>query len=100
MSEARALTNFTGNAVATLLVGTWTKELDREQLTAVLAGERPFDETTMSADDHLGADEQAEVAREHGTPAAAAAARDERPSTASIAAIVGPLEEPTAPTRR
>ena len=29
MSEARALTNFTGNAVATLLVGTWTKELDR-----------------------------------------------------------------------
>ncbi|NQX36873.1 cation:dicarboxylate symporter family transporter [Herbiconiux sp. VKM Ac-2851] len=100
MSEARALTNFTGNAVATLLVGTWTKELDREQLTAVLAGERPFDETTMSADDHLGADEQAEVAREHAAPAAAAAARDERPSTASIAAIVGPLEEPTAPTRR
>ena len=25
MSEARALTNFSGNAVATLLVGTWTK---------------------------------------------------------------------------
>ncbi|MCS5716379.1 cation:dicarboxylase symporter family transporter [Herbiconiux sp. CPCC 205716] len=88
MSEARALTNFTGNAVATLLVGTWTRQLDREQLTAVLAGERPFDETTMSADDHLGADEQAEVARE------------ERPSTASLAAIVGPIEEPTTPTRR
>ena len=28
MSEGRALTNFTGNAVATLLIGTWTKEID------------------------------------------------------------------------
>ncbi|QJU54279.1 cation:dicarboxylase symporter family transporter [Herbiconiux sp. KACC 21604] len=77
MSEARALTNFTGNAVATLLVGTWTKELDREQLTAVLAGQRPFDESTMSVDDHLGADEAAEVQREQqpvaATPAAPAA---------------------------
>ena len=47
MSEARALTNFAGNAVATVLVGTWTDSIDREQLDAVLAGERPFDETTM-----------------------------------------------------
>jgi aerobic C4-dicarboxylate transport protein len=51
MSEARAVTNFAGNAVATVLVATWTKELDREQLDAVLAGERPFDEATM-IDDH------------------------------------------------
>ncbi|SCF13659.1 Sodium:dicarboxylate symporter family protein [Micromonospora haikouensis] len=29
MSEARALTNFAGNAVATVLVGTWTGEFDR-----------------------------------------------------------------------
>ncbi|MCS5722106.1 cation:dicarboxylase symporter family transporter [Herbiconiux sp. CPCC 203407] len=86
MSEARALTNFTGNAVATLLVGTWTKELDREQLSAVLDGSRPFDETTMSVDDHLGGDEKAEVAAERG------GASDERPSTAAIAAIVGDLE--------
>ncbi|NYD68254.1 cation:dicarboxylate symporter family transporter [Agromyces atrinae] len=84
MSEARALTNFTGNAVATLLVGTWTKELDREQLGAVLSGERPFDESTMSVDDHLSSDEKAEVALE------------ERPSTASIAAIVGELESEKA----
>jgi aerobic C4-dicarboxylate transport protein len=51
MSEARALTNFSGNAVATVLVGHWTGGLDREQLDAVLDGERPFDETTM-LDEH------------------------------------------------
>lgn len=84
MSEARAITNFTGNAVATLLVGTWTKQLDREQLTSVLAGDRPFDETTMSVDDHLSPDEQAEVERE------------QRPSTEAIAAIVGELEHEKA----
>ena len=49
MSEARALTNFTGNAVATLLIGTWVKEIDGEQVTRVLAGQDPFDEQTMIA---------------------------------------------------
>lgn len=44
MSEARALTNFAGNAVATVLIGHWTKELDRERATAVLAGRLPFEE--------------------------------------------------------
>ncbi|EST33223.1 C4-dicarboxylate ABC transporter [Streptomyces roseochromogenus subsp. oscitans DS 12.976] len=47
MSEARALTNFAGNAVATVLVGTWTKEIDKERVRRVLAGELPFDETTL-----------------------------------------------------
>ncbi|GAA2625801.1 cation:dicarboxylate symporter family transporter [Paractinoplanes durhamensis] len=47
MSEARALTNFAGNAVATVLVGTWTREIDRERADLVLAGELPFDEATM-----------------------------------------------------
>jgi aerobic C4-dicarboxylate transport protein len=47
MSEARALTNFAGNAVATVLVGTWTGSLDRARLDDVLAGNDPFDETTM-----------------------------------------------------
>jgi aerobic C4-dicarboxylate transport protein len=47
MSEARALTNFAGNSVATVLIGHWTDGLDREQVDAVLAGDRPFDETTM-----------------------------------------------------
>jgi aerobic C4-dicarboxylate transport protein len=51
MSEARAVTNFAGNAIATVLVATWTKELDREQLSAALSGESPFDEATM-IDDH------------------------------------------------
>jgi len=40
MSECRALTNFVGNAVATLVVAGWEGELDRQQLRAVLAGER------------------------------------------------------------
>jgi aerobic C4-dicarboxylate transport protein len=44
MSEARALTNFAGNAIAVLLVGTWTKSIDREQVNRVLSGEAPFDD--------------------------------------------------------
>jgi aerobic C4-dicarboxylate transport protein len=51
MSEARAVTNFAGNAIATVLVATWTNELDRAQLEAALSGEAPFDEATM-LDDH------------------------------------------------
>jgi aerobic C4-dicarboxylate transport protein len=51
MSEARALTNFAGNAVATVLIGSWTKEIDRARVERVLAGELPFDETTL-VDDH------------------------------------------------
>lgn len=47
MSEARALTNFAGNAVATVLVGHWTGELDAERARRVLAGELPFDELTL-----------------------------------------------------
>ncbi|WP_035060414.1 dicarboxylate/amino acid:cation symporter [Andreprevotia chitinilytica] len=38
MSEARALTNFIGNAVATVVVSRWEKELDVEQLNRVLGG--------------------------------------------------------------
>ncbi|HEX8510863.1 MAG TPA: cation:dicarboxylase symporter family transporter [Propionibacteriaceae bacterium] len=51
MSEARAVTNFAGNAVATVLVGTWTKSIDMDQVRSVLAGQDPFDEETM-VDDH------------------------------------------------
>ena len=39
MSECRALTNFIGNAVATLVVAGWEGALDRQKLTAALAGE-------------------------------------------------------------
>ncbi|WP_274913196.1 cation:dicarboxylate symporter family transporter [Streptomyces sp. WZ-12] len=52
MSEARAMTNFAGNAVATILIGTWTKEIDKERVGEVLAGRLPFDERTLTADDH------------------------------------------------
>lgn len=41
MSECRALTNFTGNAVATIVVARWEGALDRERLHAALAG-RPL----------------------------------------------------------
>jgi aerobic C4-dicarboxylate transport protein len=51
MSEARALTNFAGNSVATVLIGTWTKEIDTERARRVLSGEDPFDEATL-VDDH------------------------------------------------
>jgi aerobic C4-dicarboxylate transport protein len=47
MSEARALTNFAGNSVATVLVGTWTKEIDRDRVKRVLSGEVPFDESSL-----------------------------------------------------
>jgi len=51
MSEARAVTNFSGNAVATVLVGAWTKSLDKARMVEVLDGRAPFDEQTM-VDDH------------------------------------------------
>ncbi|WP_330082949.1 C4-dicarboxylate transporter DctA [Methylocystis iwaonis] len=37
MSECRALTNFIGNGVATIVVSAWEGELDRERLAAELA---------------------------------------------------------------
>ena len=51
MSEARALTNFAGNSVATVLIGHWTGGLDRARLDGVLSGEDPFDEATMVDDE-------------------------------------------------
>jgi aerobic C4-dicarboxylate transport protein len=47
MSEARALTNFAGNAVATVVIGHWTGEFDRARAAAVFAGRDPFDEATL-----------------------------------------------------
>ncbi|GAB96723.1 C4-dicarboxylate transport protein [Kineosphaera limosa NBRC 100340] len=51
MSEARALTNFSGNAVATILVGRWTNTIDLDRVHHVLDGGDPFDYATMT-DDH------------------------------------------------
>ncbi|GAB2482357.1 C4-dicarboxylate transporter DctA [Promicromonospora xylanilytica] len=58
MSEARALTNFTGNAVATVVIGTWTREIDRGRVDEVLAGRLPFDESMV--DDAHGGEPDAE----------------------------------------
>ena len=57
MSEARAVTNFSGNAVATIVVGSWTKTIDRNKVNAVLGGKDPFDELTM-VDDHAPSAEE------------------------------------------
>ncbi|MEV6631229.1 cation:dicarboxylase symporter family transporter [Actinoplanes sp. NPDC051470] len=54
MSEARALTNFAGNSVATVLVGKWTGEFDPVQAERVFSGEDPFDESTFSDEAHSG----------------------------------------------
>ncbi|MFF1307886.1 cation:dicarboxylate symporter family transporter [Streptomyces sp. NPDC058307] len=64
MSEARALTNFAGNAVATVLIGTWTKEIDRERVDLVLAGHLPFDEKTLL--DHDDEDVTADIPEQGG----------------------------------
>lgn len=54
MSEARAMTNFAGNAVATVLVGTWTKEIDKERVDQVLSGALPWNEQMLNQDDAMG----------------------------------------------
>jgi aerobic C4-dicarboxylate transport protein len=41
MSECRSLTNFIGNAVATIVVARWENALDRDKLNAALNGELP-----------------------------------------------------------
>jgi len=81
MSEARAVTNFAGNAVATLVIGQWVGELDKGQADRVLSGELPFDETTMLDDDEDSADAGADTGAEpqDTTPSAAQAPRTPEP---------------------
>ena len=81
MSEGRAVTNFTGNAVATVLIGTWTKEFDAARARRVLRGELPFDETTLSGSDHDGMSSAPDAVGTQGLEEAAvaeAAAKEER----------------------
>jgi aerobic C4-dicarboxylate transport protein len=66
MSEARALTNFAGNAVATVLVGHWVGEFDKEQARQVFAGNDPFDEVAFAAGDTHAGDVPAEVTASTG----------------------------------
>jgi aerobic C4-dicarboxylate transport protein len=39
MSECRSLTNFIGNAVATIVIAAWERSLDRERLARAMAGD-------------------------------------------------------------
>jgi aerobic C4-dicarboxylate transport protein len=41
MAEVRSITNFTGNAVATIIVSRWEKEIDMDHLRAELNGGAP-----------------------------------------------------------
>ncbi len=61
MSEARAVTNFAGNAVATVLVGTWTRTIDTDRVREVLAGDAPFDEKDMLDEHHHDTHPDADV---------------------------------------
>ena len=62
MSEARSLTNFSGNAVATLLVGTWTGTVDKTKVREVLSGRDPFDEVSMVDEEPVDEEPAAEPA--------------------------------------
>ncbi|CAG7845791.1 C4-dicarboxylate transport protein 2 [Pseudoclavibacter triregionum] len=95
MSEARALTNFTGNAVAALVVGTWVKEIDRDQVRAVLAGERKFDEQTMLDDGH-GVPNVETSSIQVTTGASAAEVPVTQATTGSMAAHGAPYAAPVA----
>src|SRR3954466_6556984 len=62
MSEGRALTNATGNSVATMVIAKWQGELDEDQLQRVLAEpgivSREVDQALSGASDARGADEE------------------------------------------
>ncbi|MQT12941.1 dicarboxylate/amino acid:cation symporter [Segnochrobactrum spirostomi] len=51
MSECRAVTNFIGNAVATIVVARWEGELDTARLKAALAGRLPEDVSDLASED-------------------------------------------------
>jgi aerobic C4-dicarboxylate transport protein len=46
MSECRALTNFVGNAVATIVVARWENELDQAKFADAMAGKLTADVET------------------------------------------------------
>ncbi|MPM70117.1 Aerobic C4-dicarboxylate transport protein [bioreactor metagenome] len=56
MSEARALTNFTGNAVATLVLGKWVGEFDAQKAQAVFSGQDAFDEAMVVGHGEIDSD--------------------------------------------
>ncbi len=83
MSEGRAVTNFTGNAVATVLIGTWTREFDRSRARSVLAGELPFDEASLTGHDHDGMSAAPDAVGTQGREEAAVTAEADRRTAAA-----------------
>ncbi|MEH3035812.1 MAG: dicarboxylate/amino acid:cation symporter [Sphingomonas adhaesiva] len=61
MSECRSLTNFIGNAVATVVVSRWEGKLDRAQFDAAMHGQMP-----LPADDDTAATIHAAIVAERG----------------------------------
>lgn len=55
MSEARALTNLTGNGIGTLAVARWTGQLDRQRLSEVLDHPEMIDMDRLLAEDMASA---------------------------------------------
>ncbi|WP_424210718.1 cation:dicarboxylate symporter family transporter [Streptomyces sp. BI20] len=90
MSEARALTNFAGNAVATVLIGTWTKEFDKERAAEVLAGRLPFDERTLIDDGHGAAPDGDTEGDSGGEPRA-------KPGPEAVAPVGAPTDGQNRP---
>lgn len=66
MSECRALTNFAGNSVATILVGKWTKTVDLDRTRRVLAGEIPFVPTEDDDEHHTSQPRNSGAIRDEG----------------------------------
>ena len=64
MPEARALTNFSGTAVATLVIAHWVKEIDHDKTNRVFSGEDPFDDADM-LEEHGAAQHRADVDSSH-----------------------------------
>ncbi|MGH3917834.1 MAG: cation:dicarboxylate symporter family transporter [Pseudonocardiaceae bacterium] len=78
MSEARALTNFAGNAVATVLIGSWTREFNADQARRVFSGAHPFDEATLADEQDLDGNPTEDVDQEPLRTGSAFPARSER----------------------
>jgi aerobic C4-dicarboxylate transport protein len=95
MSEARALTNFAGNAVATVLIGTWTGEFDRARASRVLAGELPFDAGAL-ADAQVADAEDADAEDADAEDADAEAGEPKPKPSPESGAGSGPGQEPAA----
>jgi aerobic C4-dicarboxylate transport protein len=61
MSECRALTNFVGNGVASIVVANWEGELDRDQMRKELANPTPLTDN-LHAESDSAAEEEAHAA--------------------------------------